>query len=62
MFAIIEIHSGETVKIDAEDEDGVIGTDPALFATEEEAQVHAMRRFGPAAGREYLVLRIDVSR
>ena len=59
MFAIIEIHSGESVKLDATDEGGVNGTDPAIFDTEEEAQVYAMERFGPDAGKEYVVVDTD---
>lgn len=59
MFAIVEIHSGESVKLDATDESGVDGTDPAIFATEEAAQAYAMKRFGRDAGKEYVVVTTD---
>ena len=56
VYAIIEIHSGESVKLDATDEGGVDGRDPAIFDTEEAAQVYAMKRFGPDAGKEYVIV------
>jgi len=59
VFAIIEIHSGESVKLDATDEGGVIGKDPALFEAEEEAQAYAMERFGRDAGKEYVIVPTD---
>jgi hypothetical protein len=59
VYAIVEGHSGEAVKLDAVDEDGVGGTDPALFETPEAAWTYLLERFGEAAGREYAVVHVD---
>jgi hypothetical protein len=59
VFAILHVHSGESVKLDAIDPDGIIGSDPALFDSEEEAWVYALDRFGDVGGREYTVVDVD---
>lgn len=56
VFVILQIGTNETVKLDAEDQDGIKGDDPAIFDSLEQAQTYAMDRFGPAAGGEYLIV------
>ena len=55
LWALIETHSGESVK-----EDGTTteGGDPALFHEKEEAEAFALRLFGEAAGKEYTAKKV----